>query len=277
MARIVGGIGVSHAPSLARAYDQGLGDAPEWRDVFEMFEPAAAWLADLAPDALVVVYNDHVNRFFFDAYPTFALGVADEYPQADEGWGLRPLPDLSGDSALGWHVARSLVRDEFDPTICQELDVDHGVYSILPFLAPPPWETPIVPLAVNVIQHPLPTPRRLHRLGGAIGRAVASFEGDQRVAVIATGGMSHQLHGKDFGHLAPEWDNRFLDLLTSAPEELCALDHLDYMERGGAESVEVIMWLAMRGAMGDEVRVAHRAYAAPMLTGYGVICMEPAS
>ena len=275
MGSIVGGIAVSHAPSLARAYDEKFGDHPDWADVFAMFPPAAAWLAELAPDALVVVYNDHMNQFFFDAYPTFALGVADDYPQADEGWGLRPLPDLVGDSELGWHIARSLVADEFDPTVCQEMVVDHGLYSVLPFLAEPPWPTPIVPLAVNVIRHPLPTPRRCFRIGQAIGRAVESFPDDRRVVVIATGGMSHQLHGPDFGMVAPEWDNRFLDLLETDPAELCELDHLTYMERGGAESVEIIMWLAMRGAVGDQVQRVHRAYDAPMLTGYGLLCLEP--
>ncbi|MDH3680837.1 MAG: class III extradiol dioxygenase family protein [Acidimicrobiia bacterium] len=276
MGSIVGGIGVSHAPSLARAYDEGLSDHPDWADVFAMFPPAAEWLAGLDPDALVVVYNDHMNRFFFDAYPTFALGVADEYPQADEGWGLRPLPDLVGDSDLGWHLARSLVADEFDPTVCQEMVVDHGVYSVLPFLAEPPWSTPIVPVAVNVIRHPLPTPGRCFRLGQAIARAVASYPDDRRVVVVATGGMSHQLHGPDFGHLAPEWDNQFLDLLERDPSQLCQLDHSDYMQRGGAESVEIIMWLAMRGAVGGSARRLHRAYAAPMLTGYGLISFEPA-
>jgi len=277
MGTVVGGIGVSHAPSLARAYDEGLADHPDWSEVFAMFPPAAEWLAELEPDALVVVYNDHMNRFFFDAYPTFALGVADEYPQADEGWGLRPLPDLVGDSDLGWHLARSLVTDEFDPTVCQEMVVDHGVYSVLPFLAEPPWTTPIVPLAVNVIRHPLPTARRCFRIGEAIAAAVESYPEDNRVVVIATGGMSHQLHGPDFGLLAPEWDNEFLDLLETDPGSLCQLDHLTYMERGGAESVEIIMWLAMRGALGDPVRRVHRAYSAPMLTGYGLLCLEPAS
>jgi hypothetical protein len=277
MGTVVGGIGVSHAPSLARAYDEGLADHPDWSEVFAMFPPAAEWLAELEPDALVVVYNDHMNRFFFDAYPTFALGVADEYPQADEGWGLRPLPDLVGDSDLGWHLARSLVTDEFDPTVCQEMVVDHGVYSVLPFLAEPPWTTPIVPLAVNVIRHPLPTARRCFRIGEAIAAAVESYPANNRVVVIATGGMSHQLHGPDFGLLAPEWDNEFLDLLETDPGSLCQLDHLTYMERGGAESVEIIMWLAMRGALGDPVRRVHRAYSAPMLTGYGLLCLEPAS
>ena len=184
------------------------------------------------------------------------------------------MPDLKGDSDLGWHIARSLVTDEFDPTICQEMVVDHGVYSILPFLMPPPWETPVVPLAVNVIQHPLPTARRCFNIGAAIARAVESYH-DARVVVIATGGMSHQLHGQDFGHVNPDWDNEFLDLLESNPAALCELDHLDYMHRGGAESVEVIMWLAMRGAMGTQVRNIHRAYFAPMLTGYGLVCFEP--
>ena len=267
MGQIVGGIGVSHAPSLARAYDEGKGEDPVWRDIFKSYEPAAEWLKALEPDALVVVYNDHVNPF--------ALGVANTFAQADEGWGKRPLPDLQGDSDLGWHIARSLVADEFDPTICQEMVVDHGVYSILPFLMPPPWETPIVPLAVNVIQHPLPTAQRCFNIGAAIGRAVTSFR-DARIVIIATGGMSHQLHGTDFGHLAPDWDNEFLDLLESEPEALCELNHLDYMQRGGAESVEVIMWLVMRGAMGSRVRNIHRAYFAPMLTGYGLVCFESA-
>ena len=276
MGSIVGGIGVSHAPSLARAYDEGLGSHPDWSDVFAMFPPAASWLTELAPDALVVIYNDHMNQFFFDAYPTFALGVADDYPQADEGWGLRPLPDLRGDSDLGWHLARSLVADEFDPTVCQEMIVDHGLYSVLPFLAEPPWTTPIVPVAVNVIRHPLPTAARCFRLGQAIARAVASYPDDHRVVVIATGGMSHQLHGPDFGLVAPDWDNEFLDLLEGDPAQLCALDHLAFMERGGAESVEIIMWLAMRGAVGQQVTRRHRAYEAPMLTGYGLLCLEPA-
>lgn len=277
MGTIIGGIGVSHAPSLARAYDEGLGDDPAWRDVFAMFPPAAEWLAGLDPDVLIVVFNDHMNQFFFDAYPTFALGVADEYAQADEGWGLRPLPDLDGHSDLGWHLARSLVADEFDPTICQEMVVDHGLYSILPFLAEPPWTTPIVPLAVNVIRHPLPTARRCFRLGEAVRRAIESYPADTRVVVIGTGGMSHQLHGRDFGMLAPEWDNQFLDLLEADPDQLCEIGHLDYMQRGGAESVEIIMWLTMRAAMGANVRRVHRAYQAPMLTGYGLICLEPVS
>ena len=276
MARIVGGIGCSHAPSIANSYDRGLQKDPVWAPLYEGYEPAKVWLDRLRPDLMIIVYNDHMNRFFFDAYPTFALGVGETHPQADEGWGKRDLPDLPGHSAFSWHLAESLIEDEFDPTICQEMSVDHGILSVLPLLTTNRWPAPIVPLAANVIQHPLPKPRRFFRLGQAIRRAVESYPEDLRVLVVSTGGMSHQLHGKRFGFMNPEWDNEFLDRLERDPQSLVHLTHRDYIERGGAESVEMIMWLAMRGALGASVRRAHRYYYAPMLTGYGLLVLENA-
>lgn len=277
MARIVGGIGCSHAPSLAHSYDRGLQKDPMWAPLYQGYAPAKAWLDNLHPDLMVVVYNDHMNRFFFDAYPSFALGVSDTHPQADEGWGKRDLPDLPGNAKFSWHFAQSLIEDEFDPTICQEMTVDHGILSVLPLLTDNRWPAPLVPLAANVIQHPIPTPRRFYKLGQAIRHAVESYPEDLRVLVVATGGMSHQLHGERFGFINPDWDNEFLDRLESDPESLVALRHHDYMERGGAESVEMIMWLAMRGALGEKVRRVHRHYYAPMLTGYGLVVFESAT
>jgi protocatechuate 4,5-dioxygenase beta chain len=200
--------------------------------------------------------------------------VADNYVQADEGWGRRDLPDLRGHSDFSWHLARCLVEDEFDPTLCQEMAVDHGIFSVLPLLAETPWPAPIVPIAANVILHPIPTPRRFFRLGEAIRRAIENYPAELRVLIMATGGMSHQLHGPRFGFVNPQWDNEFLDRLESDPQSLIRLTHADYMERGGAESVEMIMWLAMRGALGASVRRVHRYYYAPMLTGYGLIVLE---
>jgi hypothetical protein len=276
MARIVGGIGCSHAPSIAHSYDRGLQNDPMWAPLYQGYAPAKDWLGKLRPDLMIVVYNDHMNRFFFDAYPTFALGVSESHPQADEGWGKRDLPDLPGHAKFSWHFAQSLIEDEFDPTICQEMTVDHGILSVLPLLTDNRWPAPLVPLAANVIQHPVPTPRRFFQLGQAIRHAAESYPEDLRVLVVATGGMSHQLHGERFGFVNPDWDNEFLDLLESDPQSLVALRHHDYMERGGAESVEMIMWLAMRGALGDKVRRVHRHYYAPMLTGYGLVVFESA-
>jgi hypothetical protein len=220
MARIVGGIGCSHAPSIAHSYDRKLQKDPMWAPLYDGWEPAKEWLTQLKPDLMVVVYNDHMNRFFFDAYPSFALGAADSYPQADEGWGQRDFPDFPGHAAFSWHLAQSLVEDEFDPTICQEMSVDHGILSILPLLTETHWPAPIVPIAANVIQHPIPTPRRFYRLGEAIRRAIASYPEDMRVLAVSTGGMSHQLHGPRFGFLNPDWDNEFMDRLEGDPISL---------------------------------------------------------
>jgi len=276
MAQVIGGIGSAHAPSIGAAWDKGLQRDDRWAPVFSGFEPAKHWLEALRPDLLVIFYNDHMNRFFFDAYPTIALGVGEVHRQADEGWGKRDLPDLRGDPDFAWHLARSLVADEFDPTICQDMAVDHGILSVLPVLGDAAMTTPVVPIAINVIQHPLPTARRLFRLGGAVRRAIESFPADRRVLVMGTGGLSHQLHGARYGFFNPEWDNRFMDLIESEPETLAALPHQDWMERGGTEGVEMIIWLAMRGALGGAVQRVHRNYAVPTATGLGLLALAPA-
>ena len=276
MARIVGGIACSHAPSIAHSFDRGLQKEPLWAPLYEGYEPAKQWLNALKPDLMVVVYNDHMNRFFFDAYPSFALGVSASHAQADEGWGKRKLPNLEGHAPFAQHLAQSLIEDEFDPTICHEMTVDHGILSILPLLTDARWPAPIVPIAANVIQHPIPTPRRFFRLGLAIRHAIDLYPDDLRVLVVATGGMSHQLHGPKFGFMNPDWDNEFMDRLEADPLSLTRITHHEYMERGGAESVEIVMWLAMRAAMGARVRRIHRHYYAPMLTGYGLVVFESA-
>ena len=287
MATLVGGIGSSHAPSIAFAYDAGHQDRPEWKAYFEAWAPVRAWLRAVRADTVVAVYNDHLNRFQFDAYPTFALGLAPMLGVAREGRTPRGLPDVPGDAPFAWHTAASLVRDEFDPALCQEMTLDHGVMSILPLLDPPPWSLKVVPIAVNVILEPMPTPRRCWRLGEAIARAIDSFDPDRRVVVLATGGLSHQLHGSDFGFTNPAWDRRFMDLIEADPQPLVDASHADYITRGGAESVEMMVWLAMRGALAQALQQAGAAaprlrrvtryYEAPMLTGYGMLtlALEP--
>lgn len=275
MARIVGGIGSSHAPTIGVAWDRGQQQDPAWAPLFTGYVPVRQWLEALKPDLFLIVYNDHVNQFFFDAYPTFALGVGPVHTQADEGWGKRALSDLPGDPDFAWHLARSLIEDEFDPTVCQEMALDHGVLSFLPLLTRTDWTVPVVPFAVNVIQHPIPTPRRLFRLGTALRNAVESYPADKRVVVFGTGGLTHQLHGPNFGRHNEAWDNDFLDRLVDDPASLAALTTQDYMERGGTEGVEMIMWLAMRAAMGERVKQVHRNYTAPFTTGYGLLALEP--
>lgn len=275
MARIVGGIGASHAPSMEHTFDAGpeVTGAEEWLPLFGPFEEAGRWLDELDPDCLLVLYNDHFNNFFLDTYPTFALGVADQFAIADEGFGARPFAPAPGHPDLAWHLARSLVADEFDIAVCQEMEIDHGVISPLPMLdssARPGWRFPLIPLAVNVIVHPLPTARRCWRLGQALARGIASFPEDLRVVVIGTGGLSHQLTGTRFGAVYEDWDREFLRTIAEDPERLADLTHGDLIERGGTESVEVVLWLAMRAALPEAATVGIEAYYPHRIMGYGL-------
>src|SRR5918911_1417645 len=280
MARVNGGIGASHAPSMEHIYDAGdeVRRSDEWEPLFGPFEDVAKWLEELKPDRLVVIYNDHMDEIFLNAYPTFALGVANKSPLGEEVFGPRPFPPLPGDGKLGWHIARSLVADEFDITICAELEVDHGVISPLPMVdfseGEGGWKIPIVPLAVNVILHPLPSPLRCWKLGRALRRAILSYPDDLGVVVVGTGGLSHQLTGPRFGRVEPEWDQEFMRLLADEPERLCDLTHEDLIVRGGTESVEVVLWLAMRGALPPAAKPVVEAYYAHRIMGYGLQAYE---
>ena len=276
MGKIIAGIGTSHVPSIGGAYDRGKTGTPAWKPLFDAYVPVREWLKDLKPDIAIMVYNDHGADFFFDKYPTFAVGCADSYGIADEGFGTRPLPPIPGDLAFSQHLCRSLVYDEFDITVCQEMRVEHGflVPMHLCFEHGESWPVASVPIAVNVLQHPLPTARRCYKLGQAIRSAVESYQRDVKVAIIGTGGMSHQLTGSNFGQMHRDNDLDFLDRIESDPDSLTALTHQTLMEKFGVEGIELIMWLVMRGALSSSVRQVHRNYYAPMTTGMGLITLE---
>jgi len=278
MGRIIAGIGTSHVPSIGDAYDRGKTESAAWKPLFYAYVPVREWLKALKPDIAIMVYNDHGADFFFDKYPTFAVGCADSYAIADEGFGTRPLPAIPGDLAFSQHLCRSLVYDEFDLTICQEMRVEHGflVPMHLCFEHGESWPVASIPIAVNVLQHPLPTARRCYKLGQAIRRAVESYECDVRVAIIGTGGMSHQLTGKNFGQMHMDNDLDFLDRIESDPESLVDLTHQSLMEKFGVEGIELIMWLVMRGALSMNAKRIHRNYYAPMTTGMGLVTLEEA-
>jgi aromatic ring-opening dioxygenase catalytic subunit (LigB family) len=276
MATIIGGIGTSHVPTIGVAYDKGKENDPAWAPLFDGYRPVARWLAEQRPDALVFFYNDHATSFFFDLYPTFALGVSPSFDLPDEGAGRRPLPAIKGDSDLAIHMAESLVNDEFDIATFQERALDHGCNSPLSMLWPhePDWPGALVPIEINVLQYPLPTARRCYKLGQAVRRAVESYPRDIRVVIVGTGGLSHQIHGERTGFNNTEWDMRFLHLVEHDPQALASMRHAEYVERGGAEGVEVIMWLAMRGALSNRIRKIHQSYYLPMTTAMTVVLFE---
>lgn len=279
MAKIIAGVGTSHTPAIGAALDLGRTAEPYWAPVFKGYEPAKKWIADARPDVAIVVYNDHVNAFDFKIIPTFGLGCAEEFPIADEGWGARPVPVVKGYPELAAHLVQSLVLDEFDMTIVNEMQVDHGltVPMSLMFGQPEAWPLRVIPLAVNVIQYPAPTGHRCYMLGKAIKKAVEEWDEDLKVVIFGTGGMSHQIQGPRAGLINKAFDIAFLDGLSHDPEALAKIPPIEYLREAGAEAIELVMWLIMRGALGDRVREVYRFHHVPASsTGVGHIILEAA-
>jgi protocatechuate 4,5-dioxygenase beta chain len=278
MARISAGVGSSHVPAIGAAQDNGKTAEPYWAPLFAGYEWSRRWMQSQSPDVVILVYNDHASAFSLDIIPTFAIGCAESFSPADEGWGPRPVPRIMGHPALAWHIAESLILDEFDMTIMNRLDVDHGltVPLSLMFGAVPEWPVKVIPLAVNVIQYPPPTGNRCFRLGEALARAVRSFPEALNVQVWGTGGMSHQLSGSRAGLINGKFDTEFLDRLTRDPQGLRALTHQEYVREAGSEAIELVMWLIMRGALGENVKELRRFYHVPASnTAVGHIVLTP--
>ena len=278
MARITAGVGCSHIPALGVASDFEKTAEPYWAPAFAGFEWTKAWEEAQKPDVVILVYNDHASAFDMKIIPTFAIGCAEEFQPADEGWGPRAVPTVRGHPDLAWHIAQSCILDQFDITIINEMDVDHGLTVPLSMMfgKPAVWPCRIIPLAVNVVTYPPPLGNRCWALGEAIARAVASFEEDLNVQVWGTGGMSHQLQGTRAGLINREWDNRFLDGLVGDSDALRHIPHIEYLRETGSEGIEMVMWLIMRGALGRSTRELHRHYHVPASnTAVGHIVLEP--
>jgi protocatechuate 4,5-dioxygenase, beta chain len=277
VARIIAGISSSHVPAIGAAIDNKRTEEPYWKRVFSGFEKSKKWMAETKPDVIIGIYNDHASAFSVEMIPTFAIGCAAEFPPADEGWGPRPVPVVKGDPELASHIATSVILDEFDLTICNKMEVDHGltVPLNLMFGSPQQWPVPVIPIAVNVVQYPPPTGHRCYMLGNAIRKAIESYPKDLRVVVFGTGGMSHQISGPRAGLINSKFDKAFLDNLTKNPKKLAAMKHLEYMREAGAEGIEMVMWLVMRGALDDRVDEVYRFYTVPASnTAVGHIILE---
>lgn len=277
MAKIVASVNVSHVPAIGAAWDTGKTETPYWAPVFKGFEFSKEWIADLQPDVVILVYNDHASAFSLEIIPTFALGCAEAFQPADEGWGPRPVPVVKGHPILASHIAQSVILDEFDLTIVNKMDVDHGltVPLTLMFGQPREWPCKIIPLAVNVVQYPPPTGNRCYNFGKAIKKAVESFPEDLRVVIFGTGGMSHQLQGARAGLINKEWDTRFLDNLVTNPEADAKIPFIEYVREAGSEGIELVMWLISRGALEAEVREIYRFYHVPSSnTALGHLILE---
>lgn len=278
MATIVGGVSTSHIPAIGIAMAKKLQNDPYWKPFFDGYIPVREWLAEIKPDVVVVVYNDHGLNFFLDQVPTFAIGAAHSYDNEDEGWGLPTMPPVPGDPELSWHLIETLMGDSFDLTMCQEMKVDHGLVIPLQLMWPDvvDWPVKVVPVSVNTVQHPIPTAQRCFDMGKSIRKAVESYGEDKKVVIFGTGGMSHQLQGERAGFINKRFDLEFMEKFVSDPEDLAKMTNTELVEQAGSEGVELIMWLTMRAALGDKVKCLHSNYQAPISnTGSGVMLLEP--
>jgi len=277
MARITAGVTTSHVPAIGAALDNGKAQDAYWAPMFAGYEFSRRWMSQQKPDVIILVYNDHATAFSLDLVPTFAIGCAEQFPPADEGWGPRPVPVVQGHAELACHIAQSVIQQDFDLTIVNRMDVDHGLTVPLSLLfgQVSAWPARVIPVPVNVVLYPPPSGRRCYELGKALRRAVDSFDGELNVQVWGTGGMSHQLQGPRAGLINQAWDQRFIERLINEPEALSHMPHLEYVREAGSEGIELVMWLIMRGALNDEVRTVHRFYHVPASnTAVGHLILE---
>ena len=281
-ARITSSVYTSHVPAIGVAIDQGLTDQPYWQALFKGYDFSKKWFVENKPDVIFLIYNDHASAFSLDFIPTFAIGTAAEFIPADEGYGARPVPKVIGSPELASHIAQSVILDEFDLTIVNKMDVDHGLTVPLSLMCGQPevWPCSVIPFAVNVVQYPVPLGKRCFMLGQAIRRAIESYDEPLQVQIWGTGGMSHQLQGPRAGLINQLWDQDFLDRLISDPFGLAQMPHIDYVREAGSEGIELVMWLIARGAMSDiqggaAPKVAHRFYHVPASnTAVGHLILE---
>jgi protocatechuate 4,5-dioxygenase beta chain len=265
MARITAGITSSHIPALGAAFDLGKTQEPYWKPIFDDYEWVRGWIKQEMPDAVILVYNDHASAFDMNIIPTFAIGCGEEFKPADEGWGPRPVPVVKGHPDLAWHIAQCCILDEFDMTIMNKMEVDHGLTVPLSMMfgKVDEWPTKVIPVPVNVVTYPAPSSNRCWMLGEAIRRAVESYPEDLNVQIWGTGGMSHQLQGPRAGFVNKEFDLAFMNDLIANPERLRRMPHIEYLREAGSEGIELVMWLIMRGALGPNVEELHRFYHIP--------------
>jgi protocatechuate 4,5-dioxygenase, beta chain len=278
MAQLIGGLGTSHIPAIGGAIHKGLQQDPYWAPFFNGFPPIREWLAEKKPDVVVMFYNDHGLNFFLDKMPTFAVGAATQYNNADEGWGIPTLPPFAGEIDLSWQIINTLIDKEFDVVTCQEMLVDHACTLPLKLFWPDECPVTIVPVCINTVQFPLPKASRVYAMGKAVGQAIQAWDSDKKVAVIASGGLSHQLEGQRAGHINKKFDLQFMESLVSNPEWATQFSIHELVEKTGTQGVELLMWLAMRAALtnaGSGVRKVHSNYHIPISnTATGLIALE---
>jgi len=247
MAEIAGVFAVSHTPVMTNLPEAPGAEVSGF--IYEQFRRIGAEIEALSPDALLLISDDHLHNFFLGNMPAFCIGLADSYEGPVEGWLKVERRRMPGARPLAAHILQHCFDAGFDPSFSLDLTLDHGMVTPLE-LSGLAGKIPAAPLLVNCVQPPLPRMNRCIALGQAIGDAIRSFGELGRVAVLATGGISHDVGTPRMGFVNTEFDHEFLRLLQDgAPEPLAAFSEAQ-VDTAGNGAEEIRNWLVAHGITG---------------------------
>ena len=262
MARIVAIQAASHTPVMLN-FPEAI--SAEWRtEIFGAFKELGAEMAAARPQAIVVLSDDHVHNFFLNNMPALCIGAAEQYVAPVEHWLKAEKRVLQGDANLGAYLLTDAMANGFDPSLSMELTLDHGVLTPLE-LAGVARDVPIVPILINCVQPPLPTMRRCYDFGCWLGNALRAYPGLERIAILATGGISHDLATPRMGMVNESFDRELLALLERGASDEAVAYAAAHVHEAGNGAEEVRMWLAAMGAANGQ-RFHTRYYRA--VTGW---------
>jgi hypothetical protein len=277
MSEIVAAALTSHAPLITGKPEVG---RPEQRErLYAGFRELGRRLAAARPDLLVMFVNDHLQNFPYSNLPAFCVGLAPDYDAPSPG-GSRlmriPARKVKGAPDFGGALLEAGLEAGFDLAYSYEIESWDELSVPLSFLTPG-GEIPVSPIYTNCGAPPLPTPRRCHALGGFVGDFIRARPGTERVALVATGGISHWVGTPETGRINPDWDQRILDHVARA--DVAALTRLSWAEierDGGNGGQEIRNWIALLGAVpGWKGEVLAYEPVAEWITGCATVWVHP--
>ncbi|HWO42490.1 MAG TPA: extradiol ring-cleavage dioxygenase [Candidatus Eisenbacteria bacterium] len=268
---IVFACAASHAPGITAWTEAAPREQAE--KVLGAYRRLAALIEAAKPDALVAITVEHWANFFLDHMPAFCIGRAPHYEGPIEEWLRIPKTRVRGDVDLASTLIDACLEGGFDPSFSDELLLDHATMLPLHFLNRA-MRLPLVPVILNTLTRPMPTPKRCLALGRLLGEVLESSR--KRVALVATGGLSHWPGEAKHGKINVAFDRRFLETLTAGDRNrLADYSHEAIDREAGSGGHEIRTWIALAGAVPDR-RAEVLAYepVVPWATGCGIVAFS---
>jgi hypothetical protein len=271
MAQIVAGFGVPHTPVFPFFVKR---DGPDC-ETAKLFAAQKEHLAAVRPDVIVMFDTDHLNTFFLDNLPVFAIGVDQSFKAPNDEPREMPIYTVPSAANLASHIRTAAIDAGFDMALVQKFSVDHSIAVPLHFLTPQ-MDVPVIPIFISAHVPPLPSARRCYELGQAVARAIESWSAPLRVAIMGSGSFSLEVGGprmapgRSDGVPDPDWAGRVIRMMEGQDTQtLIAEATPRQLLKAGNVGGELLDWIAMLGAIGERKPV----YVAPQMQNghaYGV-------